>query len=478
MSWFRGIREQPWAITIPALGGLLVAILIAGVVGFLLIRNVERVTNEALRYDVQLEDEGDDLRAAVLDLRHYHRNIYFGGPSRTQIDNFENAYAQLEEEIRELEDIGVRDPDAPQPDEIRKMAEEYYTGFRPAFELYGRGPEPSEAFVEASDHGLVRIDEMAHAGEQLDELGEQLSEESLGEVERATRTARVVLIAAIFGLLLVGAGLAHVTVRVVNELRRLYAEQQETTEKLAWANKAKTDFIADVSHELRTPLTVLRGNAQVGLALGRDPDDARLFEEIVVESKRMSRMVEDLLFLTKSDSASPPLEFETVAVAPFLAELAGRAEVLAREHGAELERKLEGGGFVEVDAQRIEQAVLILIDNAVKYGPPGGTVTLAASVSSGELRISVEDRGPGIPTEELPRIFERFYRLDKARSRRLGGSGLGLPIARTIVEAHGGRIDATSRPGKGTRMSLCLPLLAEPRPASEDLGRARAPEGR
>src|SRR5688572_3339490 len=114
MRWFRGLREQPWRITIAAVGGLLVMILIAGVVGFSLNRNVERVTDEALRYDVQLEDEGDDLRAAVLDLRHYHRNIYFGGPSRTQIDNFESAYAQLEEEIRELEDIGVRDPDAPQ----------------------------------------------------------------------------------------------------------------------------------------------------------------------------------------------------------------------------------------------------------------------------------------------------------------------------------------------------------------------------
>src|SRR5918998_5359022 len=204
MSWFKGIREQPWRITIAAVGGLLVAILIAGVVGFLLNRNVERVTNEAIRYDVQLEDEGDDLRAAVLDLRHYHRNIYFGGPSRTQIENFENAYVQLEEEIRELEEIGVRDPDAPQPDEIRRMAEEYYAGFRPAIELY---EEDRAAFEDASDRGLVRIDEMAQAGEELDELGERLSEKSLGEGDRATRTARVVLLTAIVGLLLAGAGL-------------------------------------------------------------------------------------------------------------------------------------------------------------------------------------------------------------------------------------------------------------------------------
>jgi two-component system sensor histidine kinase VicK len=476
MSWFKGIREQPWRITIAAVGGLLVMILIAGVVGFLLNRNVERVTDEALRYDVQLEDEGDDLRAAVLDLRHYHRNIHFGGPSRTQIDNFEKAYAKLEEEIRELEAIGVRDPDAPQPDEIRRMAEEYYANFRPAIRLYGSGPEPSKAFEEASDHGLVRIDEMAQAGTELDELGERLSGKSLGKVERATRTARVVLLAVIFGLLLVGAGLAYVTVRVVNELRRLYSEQQETTEKLAEANKAKSDFIADVSHELRSPLTVLRGNAQVGLALGSDPDHAQLFEEIVAESKRMSRMVEDLLFLARSDSASPPLEFETVAVALFLTELAGRAEVLAREHSAKLERKLEGGGFVEIDRQRIEQAVLILVDNAAKYGPPGGTVTLASFVRSGELHISVEDRGPGIPREELPRIFERFYRLDKARSRQLGGTGLGLPIAKTIVEAHGGHIEAVSHIGEGTKISMRLPLLSQPQPTEDKGEQATVPD--
>jgi two-component system, OmpR family, sensor histidine kinase VicK len=475
MSWFKGIREQPWKITIAAVGGLLVAILIAGIVGFLLNRNVERVTNEALRYDVQLEDEGDDLRAAVLDLRHYHRNIYFGGPSRTQIDNFEQAYAQLEEEIRELEDIGVRDPDAPQPDEIRRMAEEYYADFRPAIDLY---EEDRAAFEEASDHGLVRIDQMAQAGEELDELGEQLSEESLADVDRATTTARVVLLAVIFGLLLVGAGLAYVAVRVVNELRRLYADQQETTEKLAEANQAKTDFIADVSHELRTPLTVLRGNAQVGLALGSDPNHAQLFEEIVAESKRMARMVEDLLFLARSDSSSPPLEFETVAVAPFLAELAGRAEVLTREQGAELERKLEGGGYAEIDRQRIEQAVLILVDNAAKYGPRGGTVTLASFVRSGELHISVEDRGPGIPKDELSRIFERFYRLDKARSRQLGGTGLGLPIARTIVEAHGGHVEAVSHLGEGTKITLCLPLLSGLRQREGKVGQASALDDR
>jgi two-component system, OmpR family, sensor histidine kinase VicK len=217
---------------------------------------------------------------------------------------------------------------------------------------------------------------------------------------------------------------------------------------------------------------VLRGNAQVGLALGSDPDHTQLFEEIVAESKRMSRMVEDLLFLARSDSASPPLEFETVAVEPILADLAGRAEVLARERGARLETRLRGRGLVKVDPQRIEQAVLILVDNAAKYSPDGSTITLTSSTGSGELRIGVEDHGHGIPKEELPRIFERFYRLDKARSRTLGGSGLGLPIAKTIVEAHGGHIEAASRPGKGTTMSLCLPLLSMPQTTGDKVEQA------
>ena len=467
MSWFRGIREQPWRIAIAAVGGLLVAIIVAGLVGILLNQRVEDATSDG-RYDVELEDEGDDLRAAVLDMRHYHRNITFTGVSRGGIEAFDNAYRNLHEEISELESIGVRDPAAPQPDEIRAMANEYYEDFRPAMGLYEEGQEGGgTAFTEASDRGLYRIGKMEDAAEKLDEVGEQNSEEALDRVDRATTTARVVLLAVIGGLLLAGAALAYAVVRVVNELRRLYAEQRVAMEKVEAASQAKTEFIADVSHELRTPLTVLRGNAQLGLALGVDREHEEILEEIVAESKRMSRMVEDLLFLARSDSATLPLVLETVPVETLIAELAGRAEVLARERGARLETKLEGDGFVEVDAQRIEQAVLILVDNAAKYGSSGGSVTLDSSTRSGELRIGVEDRGPGIPKEELPRIFERFYRLDKARSRKLGGAGLGLPIAKTIVEAHDGHVEAVSRIGEGTKMTLCLPLLAESRPAAK-----------
>ncbi len=463
----KGTREQSWRITVVALAGLLVAITVAGITGLLLNRNVERA-NEALVYDVDLEDEGDDLRAAVLDMRHYHRNLYFGGPNRDNMQDLDAAHRRLQEELGELEELGVRDPDAPQPEEIRRTAEAYWSTFNPqiAQELYREGqPNGGEEFRRASYRGLVRIDEMNQAGEALDEVGESLADRAIQDVRGATATARVVLISVVVGLLLVGAALALAAVRVVNELRRLYAEQQEAAEKLAEASRQKTDFLADVSHELRTPLTVLRGNAQVGLALGAEGEQRQLLEEVVEESKRMSRMVEDLLFLSRSDSSLPAMDFETVSVMPLLSELAGRAEVLAREKGGALRTDLRAEGSLRADSSRLGQAILVLIDNALKYGPQGGTVTLRSGATPrGGVVISVQDNGPGIPKEDLPRIFERFYRVDKARSRRMGGTGLGLPIAKTIVEAHGGHITAESRPGRGTRMSIHLPTVSTDEP--------------
>jgi two-component system, OmpR family, sensor histidine kinase VicK len=125
---------------------------------------------------------------------------------------------------------------------------------------------------------------------------------------------------------------------------------------------------------------------------------------------------------------------------------------------AGLDTTLAQTGFVRVDPVRIEQAVLTLVDNAIKYGPEGQSIILKSASSNGELRVEVGDKGPGIPETELPHVFERFYRLDGVDEP---GNGLGLSIAQTIAEAHGGRIEAESRPGEGTRMSLVLPLLPD-----------------
>ncbi|QIN80466.1 hypothetical protein GBA65_20280 [Rubrobacter marinus] len=459
LEWLGRIWSQPLRVVVAAVGGLLCAVALVGVVGLAVNGRVEEVTDKALGYDVEVEDHGDDLRVAVLDVRHYHRNLAFVGGSRGGLRAYEDAYARLLQEIDELEEIGITEPGVAQPEEMRRAAEEYYGVFRPSLDLRDSDPE---AFTEASDRGLALLGALEEQAQEIDRLGEELSAESLGAVDRANANARLLLIAVMIGLFLMGAALAYAVVRVVGELRRLYAGQREAAAALARASKAKTDFLADASHELRTPLTVLRVNAEVGKQMDRDCEHGEILEEILQESDRMSRLVEDLLFLARSDSASLPMKAEVVSAEPFLAELAGRVQVLVRERGAEPHVEvLEGQERLRIDPGQIEQAVLILADNAAKYGTPGGTVSLSSFAGYGELCIEVADEGPGIPEEDLPHVFERFYRVDKARSRKQGGTGLGLPIAKTIVEAHGGRIEAESRAGEGTTMRICLPLVAD-----------------
>jgi PAS domain S-box-containing protein len=248
------------------------------------------------------------------------------------------------------------------------------------------------------------------------------------------------------------------------EIVRLQTSSRDVSERkrvervLAEAARAKAEFLAEVSHELRTPLTVIRGNAEVGLEFDGDCEHGDLLREIVRESSTMSGMVEDLLFLARSESAAPPFRMDLVDANFLINGLARRATSLAAEHGATLDATLEETGLVGVDPARVEQAVLALVDNAAKYGPAGQRITLRSSSHEGELRIEVGDRGPGIPEAELPHVFERFYRLDGVVEP---GNGLGLSIAQTVAEAHGGRIEAESQPGEGTRMTLILPLLEQ-----------------
>jgi signal transduction histidine kinase len=452
VRWVDDIRSQPGRLAIAAVVGLLALVVLAGALQLALHERVDSVTERALQYDIRLEDQGDDLRLAVFNLDLQHRNLALVGPSRKGVDDFDRAYDDLQVEIGKMDELGVRGTGVPQPDRLREMAKTYYADFRPAIELYDS--EPRE-FTRASDRGLTRLNELEQAAHEIDKLGEKRASIALKSVEEVSNIARVLLVVLLGGLILIGTTLAYAAVRMVGQIR-------EAREALARALRAKMDFLADASHELRTPLTVVHTNAEVGAQLEEDPSQREIFEDIVNESSQMSRMVENLLFLARSDSESPPLEMEIIAVPTFLAALKGRAETLTRGRGASLEANLSGEGYLRADPARLGQAVLILVDNAAKYSPDGGRVTLSATTESGELLIRVEDRGPGIPEEHLPHIFERFYRVDKARARKQGGTGLGLPIAQTIVQAHGGRIEAQSHIGEGTHMSLHLPLDAEP----------------
>ncbi|MDQ3779146.1 MAG: HAMP domain-containing histidine kinase [Chloroflexota bacterium] len=447
-----------WWLVTTTIIGLLVAIAVVGVVGIAVNQRVRAATERALLFDVELEDEGDDLRVAVLDLRHYHRNIWFGGPSDAAMADLDRAYHALLEEIGELELLDVSDLLIMQPQEMRERATRYYDEFRAAITRTASDPE---RFSIVNDEGLRQIAELEQAAEQIDEQGEVLTENSLIRVNRETTFARIVLLTLLVGIVVVGIAVAVAASRVVRRIRVSYAREQASAQELARALRTKTDFIADASHELRTPLTVIRGNADIGLTTPDSAAQQAILKDIAAEAVRMSRLVDDLLFLARSDAGVPPLEREYVPARWLVGQVVKSADVLTQQRASCLTTTIAVDGLLEVDPARVLRAVMVLVDNAAKHGTSEACTSLSALTKNHHLEITVADRGPGIPAGDLPLIFDRFYQVGNRRGRRKDGSGLGLAIAKTIVEAHGGTLAVDSTPKHGTRFTIRLPCGLE-----------------
>jgi two-component system phosphate regulon sensor histidine kinase PhoR len=242
-------------------------------------------------------------------------------------------------------------------------------------------------------------------------------------------------------------------------LERREEAQYVSPDELRRVNKIRRDFVANVSHELKTPLTSISGYAETILTDHPDPATTRRFlETILGNARRMQRLVDDLLDLSRIEAGRWQPELEAVDVEAAAQDVwAGLAE---RAAGRKVELTVEaeaGAETVAADADALRQVLLNLIDNALRYSPPGGRITCRSSAHDGGTVVSVSDSGPGIPGEHLPRIFERFYRADHSRSRDEGGTGLGLAIVRHLVEAHGGRVWAESERGRGTTVSCWFP---------------------
>jgi signal transduction histidine kinase len=455
---------RAWRLVAVLIGALLLAIVVAGLLTLVENNRVRLITERALSFDIEVEDEAADVQIAVLELRHLHRNMLFGDLSTSTIADFDDAYAALTEELHELESLGLGELGVAQPGRIRDLAERYYDDFRPVVE---RADDDRAAFLAASDIGLARLAEMGAAAAQMDNLGDRLADESLTRVQGAIRNEQIILAGLIVGALTIGVVLAVLAGRILTRLRTLYEREQQSRNELARALHTKTDFIADASHELRTPLAVILGNAETALASKNPGLHEMSLTAIATETQRMGKLVDDLLFLARSDAGAPPLEREYVPARWLVTRLVKPASVLARQRASSLSDQIGGEGFLEVDPERIEQAVLILVDNAARHSPTGACVSLTSRVDGGYLTIEVADSGPGIHPEELPHIFDRFYQVKNRRSRKKGGAGLGLSIARTIVAAHGGSITAQSAPGDGTRMTIRLPLAAPPEEMEE-----------
>jgi two-component system phosphate regulon sensor histidine kinase PhoR len=228
--------------------------------------------------------------------------------------------------------------------------------------------------------------------------------------------------------------------------------------------KTRRDFIANVSHELRTPLTSIQGYTETILDSAPENDHVREFLEIIRKNAtRMSRLTEDLLTLARVESGEQRFDIQRVAPEELLGDALESFREMARSHGVELVKESTvASADVDADREAIHQVFSNLIENALKYAATGKQVALGARAVPGAVEFYVRDFGPGISSEHLPRLFERFYRVDKARSRESGGTGLGLAIAKHIVLAHGGAIRAESELNHGSSFLFTLPMSSQP----------------
>lgn len=370
----------------------------------------------------------------------------------------------------------------------------------------GRGAGPGSPFAIADGRGVVvvpgagrRLGDRVSATALAEGLAIEVEEEAVGtlitgprmtaflpapaeqflqRVSRALLTAGIV--AAALGLV-IGVALAgrltstlrdltaatqalaggafgrQVEVRSNDELGELAASFNRMSADLARAQSSRRQMTADIAHELRTPLSLILGHAEA-LHDGVLPRTDENLQVIYGEARRLNRVVEDLRTLSLAEAGELSLSRRWAQPGRIARAVAAARQSAVIERGIDLELELqEAIPALEVDADRIQQAVGNLLDNALRHTPAGGSAVLRVAASGGHVRFIVEDSGPGIPAQDLPRLFERFYRADPSRSREEGGSGLGLAIAKSLVEAHSGQIRVENREEGGARFVIELP---------------------
>jgi signal transduction histidine kinase len=248
----------------------------------------------------------------------------------------------------------------------------------------------------------------------------------------------------------------RVTTMSRDEVGRLAAEFNAMAAELAEVDRLRRDLVANVSHELRTPISALQAQLE-NLVDGVQPPDPAVLRTMLAQTERLGRMVSQLLDLSRLESGASPLHRTDVALGPLLSQAADECRLNPR--APDVRVVVEPGDLTApVDAERLHQVVANLLENAARHSPDGEPIEVTARRQPGGVVIEVTDRGPGIPPDERTRVFERFHRSDAARAADDGGAGLGLPIARWIVELHGGAIRAGERPGgAGCRMTIVLP---------------------
>jgi len=251
----------------------------------------------------------------------------------------------------------------------------------------------------------------------------------------------------------------RINVNTKDELGRLAATLNAMIGRLEKAFQRQKQFTSDASHELRTPLAVIEAESTLALQKERSPSDYRQSLEIISqESRQMSSLIDKLLTLARADAGKEQWNFVAVDLGKLITNLSTDIEVLCQEKRLSFQLGQMDDLLVNGDEARLRELFMNLLDNAIRYTPSLGTVSISLRREGQMAVVAITDTGVGIPAEDIPFIFERFYRVDKSRSRAEGGTGLGLAICRHIAEAHGGKIEVESQVGAGSTFSVCLPL--------------------
>ncbi|EWG12317.1 cell wall metabolism sensor histidine kinase WalK [Cytobacillus firmus] len=310
--------------------------------------------------------------------------------------------------------------------------------------------EPAAKMLNVSRETVLSSPIVSLLGLEEDYTFEELLDEQDSVILDYSSKTKTLILRANFSVIQKETGFVNGLITVLHDI----TEQEKI-------DMERREFVANVSHELRTPLTTMRSYLEA-LADGawKDEEIAPNFLDVTQnETERMIRLVNDLLQLSKMDSKDYRLSKDWIDFIFFYNRIIDRFE-MTKQQNVTFERKLpDHSAFVEIDEDKLTQVLDNIISNALKYSPEGGKVTFGIEEKDEFIIVSVSDQGVGIPKENIEQIFERFYRVDKARTRKLGGTGLGLAIAKEMVEAHGGKIWAASTEGKGTTISFSLPYV-------------------
>jgi signal transduction histidine kinase len=273
--------------------------------------------------------------------------------------------------------------------------------------------------------------------------------------------------AGVSGLQNLTGALSHIDARQLDqriavdeaqhELKSLAQAINDMLSRIQESYQSQIRFVSDASHELRTPISVIQGYARLLNRWGKE--DAKVAQEAIdaiqAEAESMQSLVEQLLFLARGDSDTMPLYPETFDLCLLGEEILRDARLIDSEH--KFCASLNSPAMITADRQLLKQALRILVDNSIKYTPPGEKISLKVDTAAGQVKIQVQDNGIGIPPADVPHIFDRFYRSDESRTRQTGGVGLGLAIAQWIIQRHQGQLEVLSRPDIGTRTTITLP---------------------